>query len=506
VGLFTGSLCETYIAGNVIDSNQVGLCSNSSASVVYGNSIVFNDSIGVFCSGSNLPILGDLSNADTTDDGYNDIWDNADFEVVNEATDTVQAENNYWGPYPSPYPSQFSGLVDYEPALEIVPTAVTDFTASLMKVPSDSGLVLQWSAVTTDVEGHPEQIDHYTIYRDTIPYFDASSGKILTQVPDTVLEYFDSGVVGDLSMNYYYLVRAVDHGSNESADSDQIGEFDRYIIERGGKSPDGWDMVSWPLIPFDTDIQAVFAESLGYGCQLTGGYPAAKSDKVLYKDLADTFYTAWYKEGGTVPSNIWCGDLSQVEAHKGYWVVLRTEHPSVILTMTGKVNTDTVYIPIAPGGEGAEKQTYVGTCWPLSRPLGGASGDDCGLVASGFTGGYPAVYSDKVRYHDGISWYAAWYKVGGPGPSNVWAGSAGPGGLCLEPGLGYIISVLQGHSFHDDLWVYPPPSSPGKGAVSRRTQPIKRRGGSRKVPWAQGSSTNQSLSPEKQAEVRKARE
>ena len=381
------------------------------------------------------------------------------------------------------------------------PTAITDLAASLLKVPSDNGLILQWSAVTTDVEGHPEQIDHYTIYRDTIPYFEASSGKILTQVPDTVLEYFDSGVVGDVSVNYYYLVRAVDHGPNESADSDQIGEFDRYITELKGKNPDGFNLVSWPLIPFDSDIQAIFADSLGSGCQLTGDYPAANADKVRYKDTTDSWYMAWYKVGGPGPSYVWIGDLAAVEENKGYWVIIRGDHPAVTLTMTGRVNVDTVYVPIAPGGD-----TYVGSCWPVSRPIGGVSGDDCGLLASGFTGGFPSTYSDKVRHFDGFSWYAAWYKVGGPGPSDVWAGSAGPTGLNLEPGNGYVIDVVEGHAFSDNQWVYPPPSAKGRVAVSTQPRVQGRRESSGKVPWALSPSTNQSLNPKRKVEVKRTRE
>jgi hypothetical protein len=502
VGLFTGSLCDAYIGGNVVDSNRVGLRSDNSASVVSGNKIMLNDSVGVYCSGSSLPILGDLSNADSTDDGYNDIWDNADFEVVNETTDTVQAENNYWGPYPSPDSSQFSGLVDYEPALEIVPMAVTDFYADLVKVPSKNGLLLQWSAVTEDVEGHPEQVDHYTIYRDTIPYFEASSEKILTQLPDTVLEYFDSGVVGDESVNYYYLVTAVDYGANQSADSDQIGEFDRTITElKGAKSPDGFNLVSWPLIPFDTDIQAIFADSLGTGCQLTGGNLAVNSDKVRYKDTSNTWYMAWYKVSGSGSS--WQGSLAEVEGDKGYWVIIRTGHPGVTLTMPGRVNTDTCFIPIAPG----PGETHVGNSWLLSRPLSGSTGDDCGLLASGFTGGVVGVLSDKVRHFDGVAWCTAWYQTAG---TPTWRGELssgqGTGDPELEPGNGYVIQVLDGHAFDDNQWVYPPPVS-SKGAVGAVSRP-KREGGhqvSPPRPRAPGPSTNRSLDPKREVGVRRKR-
>jgi hypothetical protein len=373
-----------------------------------------------------------------------------------------------------------------------------------VKVPSKSGLLLEWSAVTADEEGCPENINYYALYRDTLPYFTAGQGNLLTQLPDTVLEYFDSGVVGDVSVNYYYLVTAVDYGANRSADSYQIGEFDRYITElKGAKSPDGFNLVSWPLVPFDTDVQAVFADSLGAGCQLTGDYPAVEADKVRYKDTSDTWSMAWYKVGGAPPDYVWKGDLTEVEAGKGYWVIIEGGHPGVIMTMTGRVNDDTLFIPIASG----PGETYVGSSWPVTRPLRGRTGDDCGLLASGFTGGFVGAFSDKVRHFDGFTWYTAWYQTAGT-PS--WKGTLSSGQSAddpeLEPGNGYVIQVLDGHAFVDDQWVFPPPAS-SKGAVGVVSRP-PREGGhqvSRQKPRALGPSTNRSLDPERKVRMRNRR-
>ena len=117
------------------------------------------------------------------------------------------------------------------------PAAITDLTASLLKVPSDSGLVLEWSEVTTDVEGNPEQVAHYVIYRDTTHDYEPTSSESLASVPDTTYEYFDSGVVDQTGVNYYYVVKAVDYGANKSATSNMVGEFDKSLSDRGGEPP-----------------------------------------------------------------------------------------------------------------------------------------------------------------------------------------------------------------------------------------------------------------------------
>jgi hypothetical protein len=234
--------CSAYIAYNDLFFNHIGIKSVNASPTVFYNRIVQSDSVGVFCSGTDLPNLGDLSTADTTDDGCNDIWDSQVFEVFNEATDTVQAENNWWGP-DSLDPSQFSGLVDYNPPCETSfdrtsPAAISDLTISLIKVPPDSGIFLSWSAVTLDTEGELEFLSHYMIYRDTLSNFEPSSMESLSVVPDTTFEYFDSepGVVNDWSVNYLYNVKAVDYGANKSAVSNMVGEFDMYL-SRATKDP-----------------------------------------------------------------------------------------------------------------------------------------------------------------------------------------------------------------------------------------------------------------------------
>jgi parallel beta-helix repeat protein len=230
-GLFIGPLAEAYVASDTIYKNQVGIRSLNSTSVVYGNTIVLNNSVGVYCSGAELPNLGDLGNADITDDGYNEICCNQSYEVLNEASVTVKAENNWWGQY-LPDPSEFQGLVDYDPAREqsfdtTAPAAIADLSATLQKTPSDSGLVLRWSEITTDADGKQEFVFHYVIYRSTEPLFEPSGADSVGMVPGDLYEYYDSDGVGQTGVNHFYVVKAVDCGSNKSDASNRVGEFDR---------------------------------------------------------------------------------------------------------------------------------------------------------------------------------------------------------------------------------------------------------------------------------------
>jgi len=264
---------------------------------------------------------------------------------------------------------------------------------------------------------------------------------------------------------------------------------------------DGYNLVGWPLEVDDTAIQAVMADSMGTGCQLTGGFPAANSDQVKYYDGLGTWYTSWYKVGGPGPQNTWIGNLTTIEPDKGYWIIIKGVHPAVTLTMTGSVNTGARSIPIQPG----PSNNYVSPLFAVSRPLGSVTGEDfCNLVGSGLDGGFPATLSDKVRYFDGSSWYAAWFKVGGPGPQNLFVGSAGPTGLNLEPGNGYVVDILAGHSFNADTWDFVAPAKGAKVDLGKETRTIRREVSS-KVNRANAPSTNRSLSREDRIEEKKSR-
>jgi hypothetical protein len=270
---------------------------------------------------------------------------------------------------------------------------------------------------------------------------------------------------------------------------------------------DGYNMVSWPLIPADTAIQPVMADSMGNGLQLSGGNTALTSDQIKYFDGVATWYTAWYKDSTPPPGPLgWKGDLTTIDPDKAYWIIIRTAHPAVTLTMTGGVNTATRVITIQPG----LSFNFVGSAWAVPRAIKGA-GDDCNLLGSGFTGGNTSLTSDQIKYFDGANWYTAWYKSSTPPPGPLgWKGELSStqtaGDPYFEPGNGYILIVRAGHAFVGNTWTYPPPP-PAKGVktdLSSTTRaPVKRQLGQKRRVGS--PTTTQSLSPEKETEVKRTR-
>jgi len=99
-----------------------------------------------------------------------------------------------------------------------VPLAVNDLKAVL----SGNDMFLLWSPPPG-----PMTIDHYVIYRDTVPGFDSGGGDSIGVTADTF--YVDPGIgaIGDPRLNCYYLVQAVDVLGKKSDDSNRAGEFDK---------------------------------------------------------------------------------------------------------------------------------------------------------------------------------------------------------------------------------------------------------------------------------------
>ena len=103
---------NAVIRGNIIDSNNiqgVPLLGGSGINF-YGNAtltaIVTRNTIrgnlwGITIQLTAKPNLGNLSNADTSDDGYNYIYGNSNsdtiYDLYNNTPDSIKAENNFWG-------------------------------------------------------------------------------------------------------------------------------------------------------------------------------------------------------------------------------------------------------------------------------------------------------------------------------------------------------------------------------------------------------------------------
>jgi len=101
------------------------------------------------------------------------------------------------------------------------PDAISDLAADLSDgAKSSSGdIFLSWTEPGSDLG-----VDYYVVYRATDPEAAMDS---LGSTSDTV--YTDSGAAGDTLVQYYYTVRAVDTGGQQSSSSNTVGEFDTYL-------------------------------------------------------------------------------------------------------------------------------------------------------------------------------------------------------------------------------------------------------------------------------------
>ncbi|MDQ3020815.1 MAG: right-handed parallel beta-helix repeat-containing protein [Bacteroidota bacterium] len=107
-----GGSSNVYINNNIIDSNNIQGLPNLGGSGINFNGVATQRSTvtrniirgnlwGITIQGTAKPNLGNLSNADTTDAGMNEIYNNknsgATFDLFNNTVDSIKAENNYWG-------------------------------------------------------------------------------------------------------------------------------------------------------------------------------------------------------------------------------------------------------------------------------------------------------------------------------------------------------------------------------------------------------------------------
>lgn len=103
------------------------------------------------------PNLGNIENADTTDDGLNIFYGNiqgADtFDVYNNCTNDIYAQNNDWKVYDSTMiethvyhktDNNLHGLIKFMPFATSIPVELTSFTASII----DGNVLLNWVTAT----------------------------------------------------------------------------------------------------------------------------------------------------------------------------------------------------------------------------------------------------------------------------------------------------------------------------------------------------------------------
>jgi len=171
-----GSNINSLISYNQIDSNNIqndpaiggsGISFSGGSSTSHQNSIVTGNIIrwnlwGITIVGNPVgqagsrPNLGNILNADTTDDGKNVFWGNDNamthlIDLYNNSTDTIFAQNNYWGTEDSAvvelrifhYPdNNLLGPVYYTPI--IIPVELLSFSANV----TGNSVSLNWQTAT----------------------------------------------------------------------------------------------------------------------------------------------------------------------------------------------------------------------------------------------------------------------------------------------------------------------------------------------------------------------
>ncbi len=105
------------------------------------------------------------------------------------------------------------------------PRAITDLAISK----ASGKAKLDWSAITTDVNGNALGSVTYNVYRAmNTPYF-TPGAPYASGVTSATYTDPDATVLGDASKNAYYIVRAVSAGL-EADDSNRVGTFNFTLV------------------------------------------------------------------------------------------------------------------------------------------------------------------------------------------------------------------------------------------------------------------------------------
>ncbi|MEJ5308323.1 MAG: C25 family cysteine peptidase [Anaerolineae bacterium] len=162
----------------------------------------------------------------------------------------------------------------------------------------------------------------YRVYRSTEAYFVPSPGNAIATV--TASNYTDTGKIGDPSVNYFYIVTALDAQERESLPSNAVGEFD-FALLPGEPGSTRYNVIALPL---DVTAQLINAAALA-------GYIGDSVQQVLHWDPGAQSYEAWlppYSVGTNFPLRV--GHV--------YWVQVNNNAPSVLSFVGGVPPQNTV--------------------------------------------------------------------------------------------------------------------------------------------------------------------
>jgi len=228
-GIRTYTGADTVSISNcTVQNNDYGVHAEGGILSFLNNQIMDNTDHGIYLDGAVSASFGSSLSE------WNDIYNNGDGsdgrDLCNGTLDTY-APYVYWGTVVSPEIDDKIWDVQDDVGLGAVcyapwSNAAHDQTAAVwLNIELENGaksssgdMYLDW----TDYCGQ-EGVDHYVVYRSTVPEV---KGDSLAGTTDGW--YVDAGAAGTVGTNYYYTVEVVD-GLGGRYDSNQVGEFDKYL-------------------------------------------------------------------------------------------------------------------------------------------------------------------------------------------------------------------------------------------------------------------------------------
>lgn len=133
-------------------------------------------------------------------DGGNWYWLPTEINLTNDEVKGYSTSFGLFAPLKAPYES------DPFPPKEV-------YNLKLQK--NGSEIIHKWDPVIEDINGNPENIHHYNIYRGTIPSFVPDKINRINLFGISSLNSFTDSTSLKDNNNYYYLITAVDMGGNE---------------------------------------------------------------------------------------------------------------------------------------------------------------------------------------------------------------------------------------------------------------------------------------------------
>lgn len=180
-----------FIADSRFQDDETGLQLDAGSGGIVTRTRFRRNDVAVYPASATLADLGDLGNAESEDDGANELDCNG-VNVLNDGATLVPAEGNWWGSDP-PDPALIVGPVDYDPFLGgASPPDISDLRVG--RTPGGSDVLLDGSDPGGPCELRVERSDR------------ADTGFADLSGPLVLPEYTDEGATFDEAFWFYRVV------------------------------------------------------------------------------------------------------------------------------------------------------------------------------------------------------------------------------------------------------------------------------------------------------------